>query len=232
MTQPEPEYRKNTITQRDPKTGRIVPQPPRVMEQPEGVDYRLIPLTNGQVSIVDIAYYDSLIKHSWYALYCPSSGTYYAERRAGKSGHLGMHRQILNAPEGIDVDHADNNPLNNRRYNLRLATTVQNCSNRKVNKNSLSGYRGVTIHSQSGKWQAKIQVNGKKKWIGFFATAEDAARAWNAVAIESYGAFAWLNTIPIHSPSCEESLDLMPCDQSDLLQVPGQSAVDRPGVLE
>ncbi len=196
MTQPlQPEYRKTTITRRDPKTGRIISQPPRIMEQPEGVDYRLIPLTNGQVAIVDAGDYESLIKHSWYALYCPTSGTFYAERRGGKSGHLGMHRVILNAPEGVDVDHADNNPLNNRRYNLRLARTDQNCSNRKLNKNSTSGYRGVSIHTQSGKWQAKIQVKGEKIWIGFFDTAKEAALEWNKVAILAYGEFAWLNKI-------------------------------------
>lgn len=194
MTHPsQPEYRKTTITRRDPKTGRIIPQPPRTMEQPEGADYRLIPLTQGQVAIVDIEDYESLIKHTWYALYCPSSGTYYAERHAGKSGHLGMHRAILNAPEGMDVDHADSNPLNNRKSNLRIATTAQNCGNRKLNKNNSSGYRGVTL--LKGRWQAKIQVRKNKIWLGFFPTAKDAAIAWNKAALEGYGEFAWLNKI-------------------------------------
>ena len=103
-----------------------------------------------------------------------------------------MHREILGLkPEDPDVDHWDGDGLNNRRGNLRPCTKAQNCCNRGVSKNNLSGYKGVR---RSGtKWTARIRFKRKLKYLGIFPTAHDAASAYDDAAIELFGEFAWTN---------------------------------------
>jgi hypothetical protein len=96
---------------------------------------------------------------------------------------------------GNEIDHKDRNRSNNTFANLRLASHLQNTSNRSMNKNNLSGYKGVSIHKESGKWVAQIGIHGKRTHIGLFETKEDAAIAYNTLAIKHYGCFANLNVV-------------------------------------
>jgi AP2 domain len=89
------------------------------------------------------------------------------------------------------------NGLDNRRFNLRFATHHQNTFNSTKRKNTSSKYKGVTWHSQIGKWMAQIQ--NKKvcghKYIGVFDREIDAAKAYNSRAKILFGEFAVLNEI-------------------------------------
>jgi hypothetical protein len=73
------------------------------------------------------------------------------------------------------LDHINGNPTDNRIENLRPATIEQNGYNRKVNKNSSSQIKGVAF--LRGKWMAQCQSTGKRKYLGVFASAEQAALA-------------------------------------------------------
>lgn len=112
----------------------------------------------------------------------------------GSSGRqVQLHRVVLVAPEGIDVDHRDGDGLNNRRSNLRFADDSQNQANRhKLTKNS-SGYRGVTFHRRCGQWQSAIKVNGRSRYLGLYSAPDAAARAYDRAANELYGEFARVN---------------------------------------
>lgn len=68
------------------------------------------------------------------------------------------------------IDHKDLNPENNKWENLRLATNQQNCCNRRKRVDNTSGYKGVSFHRASGKYQA--QINGKS--IGYFLSKKEA----------------------------------------------------------
>jgi hypothetical protein len=86
---------------------------------------RTIPLTQGKVALVDDADFDRLDSYNWCAhKHC---NTWYAVRNGRRNSRgirplVLMHRQLLRASSGVDIDHRDGNGLNNRRKNLRVAT--------------------------------------------------------------------------------------------------------------
>lgn len=105
-----------------------------------------------------------------------------------------MHRFILDAPDGIAVDHVNGNGLDNRKANLRLASSSQNAIHRmRRNPAASSKYRGVTLHKGLGKWQAKAVYEGASIYLGVFVLEEEAAKAYDEFAIEHFGEFAVLN---------------------------------------
>ena len=107
-----------------------------------------------------------------------------------------MHRLIMNAPKGLQVDHINNVGIDNRRFNLRLCNQSNNQANRGLDKDNTSGYKGVTFKKDKPRnkpWQAQINYKGKHYSIGYFATKEEAAKAYNAKAKEFFGEFARLN---------------------------------------
>ena len=105
-----------------------------------------------------------------------------------------MHREIMNAPAGLLVDHKNRNPLDNRRANLRLATHSQNMQNRgKFRSNATSQFIGVCLVKKTGKWKAQIKHQKKYIFLGEFDSEIDAAKAYDAAAIKYHGEFARLN---------------------------------------
>lgn len=115
-----------------------------------------------------------------------------SEHRDGKKRTVYLHRELLNPPNGLVVDHINRNPLDNRRANLRLATPSQNNAN-SARRENRTGYRGVYPHRQSGKYVAQISVSGRIKSLGLHDTPEAAALAYDRVALATRGAYARLN---------------------------------------
>ena len=89
--------------------------------------------------------------------------------------------------------HVCGNPSCVRPDHLRLASHAENTRYRRNHRNNTSGFRGVSFHRAGDKWQAQIRVDGRLTHIGYFATAEDAARAYDDAARKHYGEFARLN---------------------------------------
>lgn len=127
-----------------------------------------------------------LAKYQWYK----NHYGYAVSDTLGKS--KGMHRIILEVPDGLDADHIDRNRLNNRRSNLRIATRGQNLHNKTKLCTNTTGYKGVCYDKSRGKYMATI--NGR--YIGRYPTPEQAAQAYNIKAKELHGEFALLNDIP------------------------------------
>lgn len=82
------------------------------------------------------------------------------------------------------IDHIDKNPMNNRIDNLRSATRQENNHNRGMNKNSSSGYPGVSFFKRDNKWMAYIRVNSKQTFLGYFDTPEEAFTAYMLAKIK------------------------------------------------
>ena len=163
-----------------------------------GYPFRLIPLTQGKYAIVDPGDYERLSKYKWYAKKCGK--TFYASRtvRTGKNKkriNITMHRQILNPPYPLVVDHINHNGLDNRKANLRPATRKQNNMNRLCvkRKGSPSKYKGVIWHKHTKKWNVQICYNGKRKTIGYFDNEIEAAKAYDEAAKKYHRDFAVLN---------------------------------------
>lgn len=152
---------------------------------------RQISLTKGRVARVDDDDFDELAQHRWYAM----SGyrTYYAARKQrldGRVATLLMHRVLVQAPDGLRVDHWDDDGLNNQRANLRLATGSQNSANMVRLAMGPSGRRGVSWSQGKHCWQAGIKKDGRQLYLGSFSELNQAARAYDAAALALYGAFA------------------------------------------
>ena len=103
-----------------------------------------------------------------------------------------LHRLVMNAPEGMLVDHIDHNVLDNRSINLRLCTPMENSRNSKSRNSSSSKYIGVGWHRAANKWEAFGKL-GKKVYLGIYVNEIDAAKAYDKFALENYGDFANTN---------------------------------------
>lgn len=109
-----------------------------------------------------------------------------------KSGHttVYMHRQIMNAPDGAQVDHINGNSLDNRRENLRFATNSENRAN-AAKHSGRSQYKGVT--RDHDRWRARIVKDRRVTNIGTFSSEVEAALAYDARARVMFGPFARVN---------------------------------------
>lgn len=131
------------------------------------------------------------------------------ERRDGKLVEVKLHRWIMEQfigpiPEGVLVDHKNGDPLDCRLENLRAATPSQNAMNRK-SISFKTGYRGV-YPLPSGRFAARLDVQGRKRFLGVFKDADEAARTRDRAARLLFGQFAPMN-FPLHA---EESTIPLP----------------------
>jgi hypothetical protein len=167
---------------------------------------REIPLTRGLVALVDAEDYEWLSPMKWQAV--PGGKTFYAVHSywaRGRMCRISMHQAILRPQPPLETDHRDRNGLNNRRRNLRACTSWQNKANRATPVGP-SGYRGVCFHKNRRKWQATIGNGGPRaRYIGGFDTPEEAARAYDAAALETFGEFAVLNFPGVGAPRCQQA---------------------------
>lgn len=176
---------------------RAKPRPPRrfsrtsplALPEPPNDKIRYIPLTRGLFATVDAADYPELSKHKWIATVMRNS-TYATRSRNGRT--IYMHREIMQPPPGMVVDHIDHNGVNNSRDNLRVCTRQQNLWNSPGPGNP-SGYKGVWHNPKSGRYDAGIIFNGCPIRLGSFDDPAEAARVRDRKARELQGPYAYIN---------------------------------------
>ena len=87
-----------------------------------------------------------------------------------------------------EIDHIDGNRLNNAFANLRDVPGVVNQRNQVAPRvTNTSGARGVRRGRRGNGWQARIGVDGKTRYLGQFATPEEASAAYWAAKAELHG---------------------------------------------
>ena len=151
-----------------------------------------VPLTQGIFALVDDEDYERVISAGpWRAHHVSDNDMWYAMRNVRKSDSMKkdtqrLHRFILREPD-CEIDHRDGNGLNNQRSNLREATKSQNQYNKGVQRNNTSGYKGVSWNKQHNAWIAYHHVNGRQVYLGYYDVEENAAKAYDAAAVELHG---------------------------------------------
>lgn len=162
-----------------------------------------IELTQGKFALVDDEDFEYLNQWKWCAHRRGKSEVFDVVRTHGKRPNrytLLMSRVIVEVPNGMEIDHINQNTLDNRKSNLRICNRRQNARNKKkvlLNGKSASKYKGVTLDKRVMRWQAKIVIlkKGKSKHVhlGMFGNEIDAAKAYDEAAIKYHGEFAQTN---------------------------------------
>jgi hypothetical protein len=139
-----------------------------------------ITLTQGKVALIDDEDYALVSQHKWYAVMFLSGNWYAAtntSQKLGKRKILYMHRLIMEAKFGQEIDHKDGDSLNNKRENLQFCTRKQN----QWNRHSI---KCLGVDKNGNRWRARMRTNGKQSSLGNFATKEEAIEAYQKAAKE------------------------------------------------
>ena len=147
-----------------------------------------IRLTNGSYAIVDNEDYELLSKYKWASQngYAARS-TLVHENRSDNLRRMLMHREIMGARKGQEIDHINRNPLDNRKSNLRFCTRSINNHNMGAKKNSRSGVKGVYFQKGVNKWHVQIMVERSRYYLGLFENLTAAKEAYTQAFKEKVG---------------------------------------------
>lgn len=150
-----------------------------------------IKLSRGFSAIVDDEDYERIAMYNWSI---KPQGNGYAVRKGnkqkGEPRTVHMHREILYAPKGIQVDHINLNSLDNRKSNLRCVNAQKNAFNRKKpNVICTSKYKGVLQRKGSSSWTARIKYNDRHIELGCYSSEEMAAAVYNFASRIFFGEF-------------------------------------------
>ncbi len=157
-----------------------------------------IKLTQGKYALVDNADFEWLNSFKWTAnlhgrTWRVRRTSTKLERKKYRRNGITMHRLIMGimGKKGLEVDHIDGNNLNNQRKNLRLCNHAENSKNRTLNKNTKTGYKGVTEYPwhKYKKFIARITIDKKLITLGYFTTKEEAHRVYEIASIKYHGKF-------------------------------------------
>lgn len=146
-----------------------------------------ITLTKGREAVIDADNVPLVAGYNWRL----GKGGYAIRsyRSRGKQFVVYMHREIINCQPGYEVDHVDGDGTNNLRENLRAATKAQNAYNVGPRANNTSGFKGVTFFKPMKKWRSMIMANGKRHYLGYFATPDEAAAAYAQASAALHGEY-------------------------------------------
>lgn len=152
-----------------------------------------VELTQGRKALVDdedwVLLQSLVSKHGRVMRWCVNAG--YAYNKT----HGLLHRFLMQAPPGIDVDHINGNKLDCRRDNMRFCTDAQNQQNRKAKFQGYSQFKGAHWDKNRQFWMARIRIDKKLVYIGSFDTDKEAGAAYNETARKHFGEFASLNDL-------------------------------------
>lgn len=117
-------------------------------------------------------------------------------RRARVNGKLYSAHHLVwwyhgnTIPNGYQIDHEDENKLNNSIGNLRLATSLQNSFNVGLTKCNNSGYKNVHWDAANSKWRVQVRHSGTKCSGGRHTKLEDAVAEATELRNKYHGEFA------------------------------------------
>ena len=143
-------------------------------------------LNTNQEFYFDLEDYDKIKDYCWHEHILPN-GYHALETTVPNDGRRIRMQWII---AGKDSDHKDRNPLNNQKSNLRKATRSENAQNHSRRTDNTSGVTGVMFHKRTNQWQVCININNKRKHLGYFTNKEDAIITRLRAESVYYGEFA------------------------------------------
>lgn len=135
----------------------------------------------GDFTLIDIEDWNKIKDYYWSL----KSGYWY-----NKQLNTSLHRFLMMPNDNEEVDHINRDKNDNRKENLRIVLHFQNTKNRSRQYNNKSGYTGVCFDNTKHKWRARITVNNKVIYLGYYKQLEDAVRVRKEAEIKYYGDFA------------------------------------------
>ena len=159
-------------------------------------------LSQRKFALIDDEDFNLVNQYRWFA--DKQRNTYYAianiRKLSGIRTTVKMHRLIMSAKLGEEIDHEDRNGLNNQKYNLRFCSNMENQHNQRKPKSyndhkTSSKFKGVSWNKSNNKWKTRIMKNNKSIYIACFISEIEAAKAYNEVAVKYFGKFANLNLV-------------------------------------
>lgn len=141
-------------------------------------DFTIMGFTrNGDKFLVDKEDYPLIEPYCWHRHqdgYMRTRINSYIEDGKIHNSYILMHNLILGKKEGLEIDHLNGNPADNRKKNLKYKTHTENMDN-------IVGYignkiKGVCYNKKEKKWKALITYNKKKYYLGNFEKYEDAEK--------------------------------------------------------
>jgi hypothetical protein len=176
---------------------------------------KIIYTRKGEEIFVDDEDYERLNQHTWWLDkdgYAVRGIPHPIEGRPRTKSR--MHREVMGLGFGDprEVDHRFGIRTDNRKSELRVCARGQNKLNRAGSSKSLSGLKGVKWKPRKKRWEAYIQLNRKRTYLGSFATAEEAHEAYCKAAPIIHGEFAntAVDSAPGHSKSQNELAVIAP----------------------
>jgi hypothetical protein len=146
-----------------------------------------IEIVEGGIAFVDDEEFERVSKFKWHL---SDKGYAVASHKGSK---IRMHRLVMGAIGDQIVDHKNRTKLDNQKENLRITDRSGNAQNRGAWGSRGAMHKGV--YQNAGKFEARIKMNRKPRYLGRFDTAEEAARAYNTAATEMFGDMACLNVL-------------------------------------
>jgi hypothetical protein len=147
-------------------------------------------LPTGEIFIFDGEDFELIKNKLWCRNKC-TCGVYVVSTRGER-----LHRLIVSAPKGFEVDHIDMNSLDNRKKNLRICSHRQNQCNQSVQSNNTSGVAGVAFNKARRKFSSRIKFFGRELSLGYYASFTEAVQARNEGMKWLFGDFARYENVP------------------------------------
>lgn len=132
----------------------------------------------------DLEDFDKIKQYCWYLMHDGYIAAY-----SSKNKKIFMHRLIMSAQDAVLVDHIHSERKNdNRKLNLRFASTSENCMNKNIQEYSSSGVVGVSYNKHTDRWTASITVRNKRYRKNFkrFEEAVYQRKAWEEEFFKEY----------------------------------------------
>jgi hypothetical protein len=168
------------IPEIDPQTGAAVLT---VVSRRYGRTFRVL---------IDAEDWDRVNAREWFVTVLDRGRLVFSSRK------VLLHRFVMNAPDGVQVDHIHHDYCDLRKSELRFASQSQNAMNsRKQQRDTTSRFKGVSWYPRFGKWRASFNPRNVGKHLGYCpgtpAGEVDCARLYDSAAREAYGEFALTN---------------------------------------